>query len=203
MKAKKINLFKFVCQDKVEKAIHPSLCYVYHDPETLEAVATDAYICAISKTSFDENLAGKLVNRFGDIRENDTKYQYTGKADKLFTIGIRYPEWQRIRPIKKDYMPIKDFQGWNVIFDAVKAYKSLRKENRKKRYFIRFSGAYIRAEHADLICNYMPGADIYQRKGDQPYTYTLQFKAPGLEILTSPVFPGSMKQVSGALYAID
>lgn len=53
MKQKKVDLFQFVDRSKVERSYLPALCFVYHDSQTCEAVATDGYILATSKQNYN------------------------------------------------------------------------------------------------------------------------------------------------------
>lgn len=207
MKQKKVDLFQFVDQAKIEKAIRPVYCFVYHDPQTCEAVATDGYILAASKQDYSSNLAGKLVNRFGDVYDNEQEIviQPTfrgGFKGKKQNVTLRYPKHMNVRPPKELYKPADNFD-MNEIKAALKLWKSMKKE-KPATYAIDFCGAFIKAEYAEKIAKYYT-ADMAVSISKQEYYYTrpVVFECPALYMLCMPVFKKGFDQVSGALYATE
>lgn len=205
MKQKKVDLFQFVDRAKVEKAIRTVCCFVYHDPQTCEAVATDCYILAASKQDYNPDLAGKLVNRFGDIYENEQEIEILYKSrfgEKITKTTLRYPKHMNVRPPKELYKPADNF-NINEIKAAIKLWKSMKKE-KPATYAIDFCGVLLRAEQAEKIAKYYtPDMTVSISKKEDYYTHPVVFECPALYILCMPVFKRGFDQVSGALYATE
>lgn len=68
MKTRKVNLYKWTVADE----LRPMLAGVFHDAEKEVAVATDAHTMIISKSDYNADYAGKVVNKKGD--QIDGKY---------------------------------------------------------------------------------------------------------------------------------
>ena len=200
MKQKKVDLFQFVDRERVEKAIHPVCCFVYYDPQTCEAVATDAYILAASKQSYNSDLAGKLVNRFCDVYNNGQEIELLLRSGKKIKTTLRYPKHMNVRPPKELYKPVNSFD-MNEIKVALKLWKSMKKE-RPAAYAIDFCGALIKAEYAEKIAKYYTlDMVVYISKQEDYYTRPVIFECPALYILCMPLIKDNFDQVSGALYA--
>lgn len=203
MKQKKVDLFQFVDREKVEKSYHPVLCFVYHDPVTCEAVATDAHILAASKQDYNPDLAGKLVNRFGGMYNNGQEIELLLRfGEKITKTTLRYPNHIGIRPPKELYKHVDNFNV-NEIKAAIKLWTSMKKE-KPATYAIDFCGALIKAEYAEKIAKYyMTDMVVSISKKEDYYTSPVVFESNDLYMLCMPVFKRWFDQVSGALYATE
>lgn len=205
MKQKKVDLFQFVDREKVEYAIRPVYCFVYHDPQTCEAVATNGYILAASKQDYDPNLAGKLVNRFGDVYNNEQEiviqptFRGGSKGEKQ-NVTLRYPKHMNVRPPKELYKPVNNFD-MNEIKAAIKLWKSMKKE-KPATYAINFCGVLLKAERAEKIAKYYtPDMTVSTSKKEDYHMRPVVFESNDLYMICAPLFKSGFGQVSGALYA--
>lgn len=204
MKQKKVDLFQFVDREKVREALRPALCFVYHDPETCEAVATDAHMLAASKQDYNPDLAGKLISRFGDVYNNEQEIEIPYKTrfgEKIMKTTLRYPNHMSVRPCKELYEKVENF-SIDKLKAAIKLCRELEKES-TAIYLVEIAGSLIRVDQAKKIVRlYTPDMTISRSKQEENYrSFPIVFESKDIYILCTTVNERGFKRVDGYLYA--
>lgn len=128
-----LNEYEFVDSEFLKE----SLRGIYHDAEEKALVATDARVLFVSKTLYDEEFAGRIVNEDGELLPDD----------------IKFPRWQAVVPSVTYHEPYEvDMES---LAKAVKEMLFLKTMMPCMGCSVHLHGYLIRVQYAEKMLRFM------------------------------------------------